>query len=239
MAEFKRSRREKKVDEELSKKTIWLGLATVVVLGLLLTFGLPLLIKFSIVMGDLKNRSTASITEKVLPPVAPRIELPYEATNSSQISVTGFAEKGVTVELLKNDVAVAKTVADDSGQFNFDGVQLDQGESIFTAIAISDKGGNGEPSKEAKILFDNMPPSLTMTNPSEDSLTVSSADFDVTGQSEPGVSVTVNGRVAMVDDSGKFKIKLQLNTGKNDIQIVVKDAAGNETDKSISITYDI
>jgi hypothetical protein len=43
----------------------------------------------------------------------------------------------------------------------------------------------------------------------------------------------------MIDDFGKFKIKLQLNTGKNDIEVVVKDNAGNETRKKISITYDI
>ena len=68
--------------------------------------------------------------------------------------------------------------------------------------------------KEAVISYINTPPSLTMITPNQDSSNVSSADFDVTGQSDKGVSVTVNGQVAMVDDSGKFKITIQLNVGK-------------------------
>lgn len=239
MAEFRRSRLEKKVDEEITKKTILLGLATVVVFVLLMVFGLPLLIKFSVVLGDLKNKKTTDVKEKVLPPMPPRIVLPFEATNSSRIAINGLAEKGVTVELLKNDVSVGKSIVNEAGEFVFGDILLDQGESIFTAIAMTDKGGSSESSKEAKILFDDKAPELTMLNPAEESIKVASPDFDVIGQSEKGVSVTVNGRLAMVDDSGKFKIKLQLNTGKNDVEIIIKDNAGNEVRKKISITYDI
>lgn len=239
MAKFKRSRLEKNIDEELTKKTIWLGLVTVLVFGLLLVFGLPFLIKFSIILGDLKNKKNSEVTEKVLPPMAPRIELPFEATNSSRLVINGLAERNVTVELLKNDVSVGKTMVNDSGEFSFGDIFLDQGESIFTAVAISEKGGGGEPSKEVKVVFDDKPPELIMVNPSEVSIKVSSPDFDVVGQSEKGIGVLVNGRVAIVDDSGKFKIKLQLNTGKNDVEVAVKDIAGNETKKAISITYDI
>jgi hypothetical protein len=165
--------------------------------------------------------------------------MPFEATNSSQILVKGLAERNMMVELLKNDVSIGKVETNDAGEFSFENIPLDQGDNQFTAIAISDSGGSSEPSKEAVITYDNQLPSLVMMNPSQDSLSVSSADFDVIGQSEPGVSVSVNGQVAMVDDTGKFKIKLQLNTGKNDINIVVSDPAGNVMKKTISITYDI
>ena len=37
----------------------------------------------------------------------------------------------------------------------------------------------------------------------------------------------------------EFKIILQLNAGKNDVEIKVTDLAGNVTSKTISITYDI
>jgi hypothetical protein len=239
MAEFQRSRLEKKAEDEITRKTIFLGLLTVIVFGLLIIFGLPLLIKFSIILGDIKNQKAIETKEKSLPPMAPRIILPFEATNSSQIIINGLAEKNVTVELLKNDVSIGKEKVNDVGEFTFGNVLLDQGESIFTAIAINDKGGSGEPSKELKVIFDNVPPTLTMLNPSEESLKVDSADFDVIGQSEKGVGVLINGRVAMVDDTGKFKLKLQLNTGKNNVEIIVRDVAGNETKKNISITYDI
>jgi hypothetical protein len=239
MAQFRRSRLEKKAEDEITKKTVFLGLMTIVLFTLIVIFGLPFLIKFSIILGEVKNRTTVDIKEKVIPPLAPRLILPFEATNSSRIAVKGLAEKNVMIELLKNDVSVGKVAANDAGEFEFGDILLDQGESTFTAIAISDNGGSSEPSKELTVVFDNVPPSLTMVNPSEDALKVSSPDFDVVGISDKGVSVTVNGRVAMVDDTGKFKLKYQLNSGNNDIEIIVTDLAGNETRKKISITYDI
>lgn len=239
MAEFHRSRLEKKSDEEITRKTIFLGILTIVVFVLLLVFGLPFLIRFSIILGDLKRGKDTEQGDRVLPPTAPRIVIPYEATNSAIITIGGYAERNVAVELLKNEVSIGRAEVNDNGEFVFSDVPLDQGESVFTAVAISEKGGSGETSKEAKVTFDDKPPSLSMVNPAEESLKVDSADFDVIGQSEKGVVVTVNSRLAMLDDSGKFKIKLQLNTGKNDVEIVVKDLAGNETRKKISITYDI
>jgi hypothetical protein len=216
-----------------------LGLLTIVVFVVMVLVGLPFLIRLTVMIGNNKSKNDSLTVVKELPPMAPRLIMPYEATNSSQILIKGLAETGVMVELLKNDVSIGKVQTNDAGEFSFDNIQLDQGDNQFTAIAISDNGGSSEPSKEALITFDSQPPALVMLNPSQDSLTVSSADFDVIGQSEKGVSVTINGQLAMVDDTGKFKIKLQLNTGKNDINIIVSDPAGNVTKKTITITYDI
>ncbi|MFZ2153217.1 MAG: hypothetical protein WAV41_04215 [Microgenomates group bacterium] len=237
MAEFRRSRIEKKSEDEITKKTVFLGLTTIVVFVLLLVFGLPLLIKFSIVLGNLKKNTDQG--NRILPPTAPRILVSYEATNSAPIAIGGIAERNVVVELLKNDVSVGRVNTNDNGEFVFSDVPLDQGESVFSAVAISEKGGSGDASKEIKIIFDNKAPEIAMLNPVEETLKVSSADFDVIGQGESGVSVIVNGRMAMVDDLGKFKIKLQLNPGKNDVEIIVKDMAGNESKKKIVLTYDI
>ena len=78
-----------------------------------------------------------------------------------------------------------------------------------------------------------------MVNPSEVYLIVDYADFDVVGISEKGVSAWVNNHVAVVDDEGRFKYKLQLAAGDNAIEVRVKDLAGNETKKEIKIKYDI
>jgi hypothetical protein len=153
--------------------------------------------------------------------------------------ITGYAEASVTVELMKNDVALEKVQVTENGDFKFDGIDLDKGENVFSAITMNDKGGSSEQSKTVSVVYNDQPPSLTMSNPSEESLTVDSSDFDIIGQSDKGVSVWVNGHVAMVDNDGKFKLKLQLSPGKNDIEIMVKDVAGNVTKKNISIKYDI
>lgn len=238
MAEFKRSRLERKSEEQTTKKTFVLGLLTVVVFILVIAFGLPFLIKFSVFLGNAKIKKQGTVTEKALPPLPPRIVLPYDATNSATINIPGFAEAGVNVELFKNDSSVGKNKVSDAGDFTFTDIALNDGSNSFTTVATSDKGGKSDPSKPVVIIYDNKAPEFTMLNPSTDDIKVDVADFEISGQSEKGVSVLVNNQVAMVDDTGKFKIKIQLSSGKNAIEIIVRDAAGNETKKSINITYE-
>jgi len=237
MAEFKRSRLKRQTNDQVTKKTVFMGILTVILAIAVLVFGLPLLIKFSIFLGQ--GKSSASNTDKVLAPLAPRLVLPFEATNSASTNIQGFAEAKVNVELFKNDVSVGKTQVTDSGDFVFSGVNLDEGDNNFSAVASTDKSGSGEKSTPINLIYDKTPPSLTLTNPSEATLTVDSADFDITGTTDKGASVVVNDRIAMVDDNGNFKLKWQLNTGKNDLQIIARDVAGNETAKSVSITYSL
>ncbi len=237
MAKFYSSRLEKKEDEEITKKTVVMGVLTILVLVLILVFGLPFLVKVSVLLGEAKNRNGKVQVEKTMPPLPPRLIVNYEATNSATIDISGLAEALTNIKLLKNDVSVGEVTTTDTGDFVFTNISLDEGENNFFAIATKDKVGSSELSKMIKLDYDKTPPAVTMVNPAEESLKVDTADFDVIGQSEKGVNVTVNNRLAMVDDSGKFKIKFQLNAGKNDIEIVLRDLAGNETKKKIAITF--
>lgn len=242
MSEFfktkQRSRLDRKEDEEITKKTVILGGVTVLIFTVVLIFGLPLLIKLSVLLGNTKNNSKDN-QEKVLPPLPPRLISTFEATNSASFSISGVAEPKVDVELLKNDVSLGKKIVDEKGGFVFDDITLDKGGNTFTALASTSKEGNSELSKTITIIYDDQPPSLNMVNPSEDKVSVDSADFDVVGMSDKGVSVTINGKLALVDDEGKFKLKVQLNAGKNNLEIVLRNPAGNEIKKTIEITYDI
>ncbi|HOR01699.1 MAG TPA: hypothetical protein PKZ92_00315 [Candidatus Woesebacteria bacterium] len=239
MAEFKRSRLERQAEEQITKKTVVLGLLTVILVIVLLVFGLPLLIKFSILLGEGKVKKSVEVEEKVLPPLAPRLVLPYEATNSATIKITGFAESKVTVELMKNQVSIGTTEVTENGDFEFDKIPLDEGKNEFTAVASTEKSGSGDDSKTITVVYDNEPPELLLTNPSEESLNIDYADFDIVGKTEPGCSVSINNRITTVDSEGNFKLKWQLNMGKNDLEITSTDLAGNSTKKKISITYSL
>jgi hypothetical protein len=239
MAEFKRSRLEKKKNEQITKKTVFLGFLTVIVLVLVLVFGLPLLIKFSVFLGEGKLKNSDQTKEKVLAPLAPRLVIPFEATNSAEIKISGFAEPKVTVELFKGEVSVGKTEVTDSGDFIFSKVVLDEGDNGFNAVASTDEAGSGDGSKTINVVYDKTSPKLEMSNPSEESLSVDSADFDITGITDSGASVSINNRIAPVDNNGGFKLKWQLNMGKNDLEITSTDLAGNQTKKKISITYSL
>ena len=238
MAKFYSSRLEKKEDEEITKKTVVMGVLTIIVLVLVLIFGLPFLVKVSVLLGEAKNRNSKAQTEKTVPPLPPRLLVNFEATNSAVINISGFSEAKTSVKLLKNDVSVGEVTASDTGDFVFSDVTLDDDENVFSAIATKENAGSSKISKVIKVFYDKVAPSLSMINPTEETLKVDTSDFDVIGQSEKGVNVTVNGRLAMVDDTGKFKIKFQLNAGKNDIEIIARDLAGNETRKKITITFD-
>lgn len=236
MADFKRSRLERKKEEQITKKTVWLGFLTISILVLIIVFGLPILIRFSILLGNTKSNKDTN-NDNVLAPLAPRLVVPFEATNSSKIKISGFAESGSVVQLLKNEESVGKVDVNQDGDFAFDNIELSEGDNSFSAVAMKDKNGSSQASKPIIVIYDNKGPELTMLNPKEDKVTVDSADLDMMGKSEAGVSVLVNGKVAVVDDDGNFKIKLQLNSGKNDIEIVVRDVALNETRKIVSVTY--
>ena len=238
MAEFKRSRLARKADEQITKKTVFLGFMTVMLFLAVVIFGLPLLIKFSIFLGETRKTKDI-IAEKVLPPQAPRVILPYEATNTAKINMNGVAEPSVKVRLLKNDVSLNETQVSTEGDFVFENIELDKGENVFNLVAESEKGGTSDLSKPIKVVYDDSLPTITMENPKEDSSSTDSADFDIAGKTEKGVSVTVNNNVAMVDDNGNFKLKIQLNAGDNDIEIIARSLAGNETRKKVKIKYNI
>jgi len=242
MSEFfktkNRSRLIRKQDEEITKKTVVLGGVTVLIFIAVLVFGLPLLIKLSVLLGNAKSQSKDN-QEKLLPPLPPRLVLNFEATNSAKFSIYGVAEPNVEVELLKDDLSLGKNTVDEKGGFSFTGITLEKGGNTFTAIASKEKEGQSELSKAVTIIYDDQPPSLVMTNPVEDKLTVESSDFDIVGKSDKGVSVVINGKLATVDDEGGFKLKVQLNAGKNNMEIVIRSLAGNVTKKTIELTYDI
>lgn len=233
-----RSRLDRTTDEEITKKTVLLGGLTLGLLVILVIFGLPLLIRLSVILGNNHRDDTAN-QEKLLPPLPPRLVTSLEATNSANFAISGVAEPQVEVELFKNDVTAGKTNTDEKGGFTFNDIVLEKGGNTFTAIAAKEKEGKSELSKAVTIMYDDKPPTLVMTNPSEDKLEVDYADFDIIGNSDPGVSVTVNGRVALVDDEGGFKLKYQLNSGKNSLEIVARNVAGNESRKTIEISYEI
>ena len=239
MAQFvRKTRLERKSEDQITKKTITLGLITVLFLVFLVLLGIPFLVRFAVFLGDMKNKNAPIVVDTSLPPLAPRLFIPYDATNSAQISISGTAEAKTSIELQKNETLLTKGNVSDTGDFSFEAIVLDKGENRFSAVAISEKGVRSVVSKEVTITYDDKPPALTLQAPNADSISVDTADYDVSGTTDKGVSVTVNGHIAMVDNDGKFKQKVQLSSGKNEIEVLATSAAGNQTKKTVTITYD-
>lgn len=234
----RKSRLERKAEEQITRRTVVLGLATVLFLIFLILLGLPMLVRFAVFLGDIKNRNQPAPAETEFPPLAPRLFLPYEATNSAKVNISGTAESKTNVELLKSDVPLEKKEVSQTGDFGFE-VSLDPGENRFTAVAIGVKGQRSQLAKDLVVIFDDQAPEFTLEKPESDSVSTDQSEYEMVGKSEKGVSVTVNGRMAMVDNEGTFRVKMPLSIGKNEVEVVVRDGAGNETKKKVTITYDI
>ncbi|RLC35552.1 hypothetical protein DRH14_00565 [Candidatus Shapirobacteria bacterium] len=237
MKQFRRPRLEKKEERDVRKSTVLVGLFTLFLFLVVVFLGVPFLVRFSIFLGETKKN--VEVQEKdVLPPLAPRIFLPFEATNSAEIRLSGVAEAGIKIDLFKDGVKIDSLEVEDSGEFGFDKLELDEGENVFSAVAISKEDKKSPLSRELVVVYDKEAPEFEMTNPREESLTVDNAEFDIIGKTEKDASVLVNGRVAMVDNEGNFKFRMQLDIGENKIEIKVRDLAGNESKKEIKIKYD-
>lgn len=61
--------------------------------------------------------------------------------------------------------------------------------------------------------------------------------FEITGTTEPGATVDVNGRPVAVSASGEFSILVELSAGENSLVVVATDEAGNNATKTLMVTY--
>ena len=77
---------------------------------------------------------------------------------------------------------------------------------------------------------------LTISTPSNNA-TVSSGSLTVKGKTVAGAEVFVNDLETKADASGNFSATMTLEEGDNYILIVANDAAGNYSEKELSITY--
>ncbi|MBU1088976.1 hypothetical protein KKA02_03835 [Patescibacteria group bacterium] len=238
MKQFRRSRLKRSTEKQITRSTVLVGLFTLMLFLLVVFFGVPFLVRFSIFLGESKNEDLNVTKKESLPPLAPRIFLPFEATNSGEIKIIGAAETGVVVELFKDGIKIDSVEVLSDGDFYFDGIDLNEGENVFSSIAVSEDDKKSPVSRELLVVYDEDAPGFEMTNPTEDTLVVEEADFDVKGKTEKDASVLINGKVAMLDNDGNFKLKIQLDVGKNEIEIKVRDLAGNESKKNIVIDYD-
>ncbi len=98
---------------------------------------------------------------------------------------------------------------------------------------------NGEQDKkdfedELGVLFDLEPPKIEISTPAN-GFETEAAKVEVKGTTEKGAKVSVNGD-SVENNEGQFAVEIKLNEGKNSIQVVAEDGAGNKTVKTLSVT---
>lgn len=151
--------------------------------------------------------------------------------NSGTIAVTidGTAIRSVTKTAITGGYKCTCTPA-----------ALKDGEHTISVTA-SDNDGNAASAKTSSFTVDTVPPTLSVTAPT-DGLITNKSTVTVTGKTDDAtskpVTVTVNGTAVTVGTDGAFSKDVSLANGSNTITIIAKDKAGKTTTVTRTVTLD-
>jgi hypothetical protein len=230
------ARREEK--QSIRRAFIYLLLAVIISVTTLF-LGIPVLIRVAVFFAELKGSSLPVEQADVIPPPPPRINTLPEAIKTNQVSLSGTAEAGVSVEIYLNQKNITSVVSNSESKFVTEKIRLEKGKNSIYAIAIDKAGNQSAPSAQSYIWFDNEPPVLTISQPEDGAKFYGEQEksINLQGKTEPGVSLTLNGRLIIIGSEGEFSTTYSLNEGNNQLKLVARDRAENETEKEITVSY--
>lgn len=233
-----RSRLSRRLDKQNQKSIFFSILGIIVVLFILIKFGIPLLINFSLFISNF-NKDSSSIKNNSLSFVAPPVLDPlFNATPSAEINISGKALPDQTINLYLNGELTDKKETKDKEDFKFENVILKPGENTIMAKAVTEDNKESNFSAPITVIYKKDPPKLEISSPSDgQSFSKEEKSVNVSGKSDADIKVTVNDFWAIVDTEGNFSYTLKLNDGENKIKVAATDQAGNKTEKEIKVNY--
>ncbi len=226
------------VEEKRNIKNAILFVAlTIATITLIFFVGIPLLGKFAAFVSDIGKSDKPITNNDSTPPAPPRFNQFPDFTNQKNINLSGNSEAGANVKITFNGDEQS-SLADKDGNFSF-AFDLNDGDNIFSAIAVDTAGNVSQKTKEYKITFDNKAPDLTINSPSDGAQFFGSKQRQVTiqGTTEVGSKITINDRIISVDGTGKFQYTTTLNDGENKFNLKSTDEAGNITEKDLVLNF--
>lgn len=227
----------RRLQQKSRRNFIFAAIGIVIFFYLFLTWGLPSLIGSLSIINQKKvvKEKQASDEVTLAPPV---LNIPFEATNSSALKVSGFTNPKSKVDIYLDDVKSASAIAEDDGRFTAGTLTLSVGENYISGKTIDEKGVESLSSKPIKVLYDNQKPKLDLSEPSPDK-EIKGGDKKVTvqGTTDPGNSVTVNSSIVIVNPEGAFSIIQDLQEGDNEIVVSASDSYGNTSEVKRKVKY--
>jgi VCBS repeat-containing protein len=155
-------------------------------------------------------------------------------TNDNTPTLTGTAEAGATVTILRNGAIAGTTTAAADGGWTYTSAALADGTHVFTAFATDAAGNAGPASAALALTIDTAAPGLPTIDlaAAEDSGASDSDDLTnrasvtLSVSAETGSTVTLNGQSA-VAVAGLASFTVALAEGVNGFGATATDAAGN------------
>ncbi|XRG77748.1 S8 family serine peptidase [Rossellomorea sp. GAMAL-10_SWC] len=181
--------------------------------------------------GNMMIRSTVKLEAKS-PVIVSSLDNSY--FNNENVTIKGMAAPGMDVHIFRNDEDIANGKTNNDGSFSIDTV-LQEGVNTLKAKTITEIGSTPY-SKEIKVIVDKTAPALDITSP-QNNANINDQVITVTGTAKDDYLdyVNVNGTRVDIDSNGNWTAKLISKEGKNGINVVARDKAGNETVKSLTV----
>lgn len=208
-------------------------LITVIYIVVVIWLGIPLAIK----VAELVQRDKSVITDITAVILPPRLNYVPSATNSAELTVSGFSNANQKVELYLNDTREAEVETDAEGYFD-NQITLTLGSNMIFAQAVDAKGQKSQSSNPLNINFLDIAPELTITEPiNEQQIREKDNYILVKGNTEAGLTLRVNGKLGVIGADGNFSYRLGLSEGENTIVVEVMDPAGNKKEQKVVVSY--
>ena len=225
-------------ESKAKKKLIFNLVIVVVLIYVFFNWGLPFLLgnlSFLNKYKSVKPVEEVKIDEAIAPPV---LYVPFEATNSASLPISGYATPLSKVEIYIDDELKSQTNTDAEGKFTSDPIVLNLGSNNLYALTINDKDKKSLPSKTIKLFYSNEKPTLEVREPA-DGTEIKGGDkkVKVVGKTDPNNSVTVNGSTVIVNSEGNFQTQININDGDNVIAVVSSTNFGTSNQMERRVKY--
>ena len=187
------------------------------------------------------------------PPAAPTFSATTALRNSRSAAIDGLipglaATGGLPIKValsVNGNSAGVLDITSEDGEFVFDNVNLSDGDNLITATASDSAGNLSDRSQTLAVVLDEEAPTIAIDPvPAEASTTF----FTITGSISDNQPVDLGSVVLHMNDDeielsktqGRFTQNITLGDGSNELQVVVEDAAGNETkSETYTVTLDL
>ena len=179
---------------------------------------------------DLFRKKEIYVNKDTIAPPPPFISEIPKATKNDSTDITGKSEAGIKITLYTEGSKTSESTSDSQGTFSFTGVRVGIFPTTIYATATDESGNESNKSQVYTIVKDDTPPKLEVINPKNgEEIKATEHAYRITGKTEPGVTISVNGQLAIINQDSEFGVSVRLEEGDNLLEIKALDIAQNET----------
>lgn len=184
-----------------------------------------------------KKQEKLEITNSNLAP--PTISSSFEATNSANVIVNGFAAGNTKVKIFFDDALVDTITSSPDGSFSTKQLRLNLGANNIYGRSIDDEGKESLASKTYQLTYDNTKPELVLLDPKLDETTAreDQGRLFIKAKTEPDAKAYINDGQQIVGSNNEFQTFIPLRDGDNTIKIKAVDPAGNVSEITKTLSY--